>query len=64
MLLKGDKTSCGCTHKDAGKAIKENLIGHLVVIERKGSHCSSSDEKSAKHSVWTCKCDRFFFEKW
>lgn len=131
MLLKGDKTSCGCAHKDAGKAIKENLIGqkfgrwtvideapnrvsasgktrsimwkckcdcgtvkdvgaralktgmstscgclqkervsealtdnlmgqrfgHLVVIGRNGSHCSSADGKSAKHAIWTCKCD-------
>lgn len=131
MLLKGDKISCGCAYKDAGKAIKENLIGqkfgrwtvideapnrvsasgktrsimwkckcecgtvkdvgaralktgmsascgclqkervsealtdnligqrfgHLVVIGRNGSHCSSADGKSAKHAIWTCKCD-------
>ena len=46
MLLKGDKTSCGCAHKDAGKAVKENLIhqkfGRWTVIDEAPTRVSAS----------------------
>lgn len=59
MLLKGDKTSCGCAHKDAGKAIKENLIGQKfgrwTVIDEAPNRVSASGK--TRSIMWKCKCD-------
>lgn len=61
-LKTGMSTSCGCLQKErVSEALTDNLkgrrFGYLTVIARSGSHCSSKDKQSAKHAVWTCKCD-------
>lgn len=61
-LKTGMSQSCGCLQKErVAEALTDDLtgqrFGYLTVIARNGSHCSSKNGKSAKHSVWTCKCD-------
>ena len=58
-LLKGDKKSCGCAHKDAGLSIKENLIGQRfgrwTVIDEAPNKVSKSGK--TRSIMWKCKCD-------
>lgn len=59
MLLKGDKTSCGCAHKDAGKVRKENLVhqkfGRWTVIDEAPTRVSASGK--TRSIMWKCKCE-------
>lgn len=59
LLLKGDKISCGCAYKDAGKARKENLIGQRfgrwTVIDEAPTRYSKSGK--TRSIMWKCKCD-------
>lgn len=59
ILLKGDKKSCGCAHKDAGKAVKENLkgqrFGRWTVIDEAPNRVSESGK--TRRIMWKCRCD-------
>lgn len=58
-LLKGDKTSCGCAHKDAGERRKESLIGQRfgswLVIDKAPTRYSESGK--TRSIMWKCQCD-------
>lgn len=58
-LLSGDKISCGCSYKDAGLRVKENLIGQrfgrwLVVNEAPNRVSLTGKTRSI---MWKCRCD-------
>ena len=57
-LLKGDTSSCGCAHKDAGDAVIEDLTGRYFgrwrVIERAPNRVSSSGK--TRSIMWLCEC--------
>lgn len=59
MLIKGDKKSCGCAHKDAGKAIKEDLkgqrFGRWIVLDEAPTRVSKSGK--TRSIMWRCQCD-------
>lgn len=58
ILLKGDKKSCGCAHKDAGDIVLEDLTGQIfgrwTVIERAPTRRSASGK--TRSIMWKCKC--------
>lgn len=61
-LKTGMSVSCGCYQKErVSEALTDDLtgkrFGHLIVITRNGSHCSSKDKKGGFNAVWKCKCD-------
>lgn len=59
ILLRGDKTSCGCAHKDAGLKVKESLLGkrfgRWIVIDSAPNRVSKSGKSYS--IMWKCKCD-------
>lgn len=58
-LLKGDKSSCGCAHKDAGNAKLENLEGRVFdrwkVLEQAPTRYSQSGK--TRSIMWWCQCE-------
>lgn len=58
-LLKGDTTSCGCAHKDAGNRVKESLVGQRfgrwTVIDSAPNRVSASGK--TRSIMWLCRCD-------
>lgn len=59
ILMKGDKKSCGCAHKDAGLTVKENLkgqrFGRWLVLDAAPTRVSKSGK--TRSIMWKCKCD-------
>ncbi len=59
MLLKGDKTSCGCAHKDDGQRKKEDLTGQQFarwhVLESAPTRYSKSGK--TRSIMWRCQCE-------
>lgn len=59
ILIKGDKKSCGCAHKDAGLTVKENLreqrFGRWYVLDEAPTRVSKSGK--TRSIMWKCKCD-------
>lgn len=57
-LISGDKSSCGCAHKDAGDAVIEDLTGRRFerwkVIERAPNRISKSGK--TRSIMWLCEC--------
>lgn len=59
LLLKGDKKSCGCAYKDAGRARKEDFtgrrFGRWTVIGPAPTRYSKSGK--TRRIMWKCRCD-------
>ena len=59
VLLKGDKVSCGCAHKDAGKLATEDLsgqrFGRWTVLEQAPTRYSKCGK--TRSIMWLCRCD-------
>ena len=58
VLLKGDKISCGCAHKDAGDSVLEDLTGQIfgrwTVVSRAPNRVSKSGK--TRSIMWNCRC--------
>lgn len=59
MLIKGDKISCGCAHKDAGERVKEDLtgqkFGRWAVLGPAPTKVSPSGK--TRRVMWKCQCE-------
>lgn len=59
ILLKGDKKSCGCAHRDEGLARKEDLtgqrFGRWTVIGPAPTRYSKSGK--TRSIMWKCRCE-------
>lgn len=58
LLLKGDKSSCGCAHKDAGNRMKEDLTDKVFERWRVLGPAPTRYSKSGKtrSTMWECQC--------
>lgn len=59
MLLRGDKISCGCAHKDAGDRVREDLVGRTfgrwTVLEKAPTRVSPSGK--TRSTMYRCRCE-------